>query len=277
VADGVIEDPAACRLDPAPLLCKGAETDACLTAPQLAALRKLYDGLRDGRGRLVYPGYSPGGEAGQGGWGPWITGAAPEKSLLYAFGTNFFKYMVFGDPAWDFRTFKFDPDFQTAVKKTSAILDATNPDLSRFAARGGKLILYHGWCDAAIPGQAVIDYYQSVQKKMGAAKTAGFVRLFMAPGVQHCGGGDAPNNFGQGSVAKGDPASNISAALERWVEQGAAPESIIATLAKSAANTVVRTRPLCAWPQTAQYKGSGSTDDAANFTCAAPSRRGRAN
>ena len=260
VGDGVIENPGACRFDPAVLLCKGAETNACLTAPQVDAVREIYAGLKDEKGRQVYPGYAMSGEAENGGWGAWITGPGREQSALYLFSTNFFKYMVYNDANWDYKTFDVKKDLP-AARKVAVHLSATNPDLRKFAARGGKLILYHGWCDAAIPGQAVIDYYNSVVKKMGAKRTASFVRLFMAPGVQHCGGGAGPNNFGQGGAPKGDPASNIAAALEAWVENGAAPERIVAARKD-------RTRPLCAFPATAKYKGTGSTDDAANFECA---------
>jgi len=260
VGDGVIENPGACRFDPAVLLCKGAETNACLTAPQVDAVREVYAGLKDEKGRQVYPGYAMSGEAENGGWGAWITGPGREQSALYLFSTNFFKYMVYNDADWDYKTFDVKKDLP-AARKVAVHLSATNPDLRKFAARGGKLILYHGWCDAAIPGQAVIDYYNSVVKKMGAKQTASFVRLFMAPGVQHCGGGAGPNNFGQGGAPKGDPASNIAAALEAWVEKGTAPERIVAARKD-------RTRPLCAYPATAKYKGTGSTDDAANFECA---------
>jgi feruloyl esterase len=269
VEDGVIENPASCRFDPGTLACGGAENDKCLTADQVKALRKLYDGYRDAKGKLLYPGYSPGGEAEQGGWGPWITGAAPEKSLLFAFGMGFYRNIVFGDPNWDYRKFT-DADFKTAVAKTASILDATDPDLRRFKARGGKLILYHGWCDAAIPPQAAIDYYESVQKKMGKKAAAEFVRLFMVAGMQHCGGGAGANSFGQMGVAQGDARTNISAALEKWVETGVAPEVIIA-VRKTASGA--RTRPLCAYPKVAKYKGTGSTDEAENFECAAPGKR----
>ena len=151
VKDGVIENPARCDFDPGTLLCKGAESDACLTALQVSTLKKIYGGPRDSKGRSVYPGYSPGGEAESGGWGPWITGTAPEKSLMFAFGTQFFKNMVYDDPAWDFRTFDVDRDMKKADAKMAKILNATNPDLKPFEQRGGKLILYHGWSDAAIP------------------------------------------------------------------------------------------------------------------------------
>ncbi len=273
VADRLLENPARCRFDPAPLLCKGPESDGCLTPPQMEALKKLYDGLRNGKGERIFPGYAPGGEAEPGGWGPWITGPAPEKSLLYAFGAGFFRNMVFHDPAWDYRTFRVDRDVKLAVQKTAAALNATDPDLKRFEARGGKLILYHGWSDAAIPAQNTIDYYESVVKKMGAKRVSGFVRLYLVPGMQHCAGGSGPNIFGQLGAARGDPRSNIAAALERWVEQGAAPAEILATKYKSGADPasgVERTRPLCPYPMTAQYKGTGSLDDAANFACAPP-------
>ena len=277
VKDGVIENPAGCRLDPAVLLCQGAESDACLTAPQVKALKTLYDGTRNSKGKLVFPGYAPGGEADPAGWEPWITGKAPEKSLLFAFGTGYFRNMIYSDPAWDYKTSHVDRDLKAAVEKTGRILNATDPDLRRFQARGGKLILYHGWCDAAIPAQNTIDYYQSVLKKMGAKSSAGFVRLYMAPGVQHCAAGAGPSAFGQMGVAQGDAQHNIAAALERWVEEGVAPGEIIAARYKSGMNPasgVERTRPLCAYPMVARYKGTGSTDEAANFECATPAKTG---
>ncbi len=195
--------------DPAPLLCRGPETDACLTAPQLAALRKLYAGARTSDGLQVFPGYPPGGEAAPGAWQLWITGSAPERSLMFAFATQFFKNMVFNDPAWDFRKFNLDRDVRIADRKMAPILNATDPDLTRFKSRGGKLILYHGWCDAAIAAGSTIDYYNSVKAKFGAA-TDSFVRLVMIPGMQHCAG-------------PGDPAPKLGRALESWVENGVAP------------------------------------------------------
>jgi hypothetical protein len=277
IKDSVLEYPPQCRFDPASLLCQGPETDACLTPPQAAALRKIYDGLRNSKGERIFPGYSPGGEAEPGGFGPWITGPAPEKALLYAFGTQFFRNMVYNDPNWDYRTFDVDRDTKAAFDRMGRILNATSPDLRRFQRRGGKLILYHGWCDAAIPAQNMIDYYRSVVEKMGVERTATFLRLYMAPGVQHCGGGAGPNVFGQGGVPQADPRHDMAAALERWVEEGIPPEEIIATRYQKGADAssgVLRTRPLCPYPQVARWKGSGSTDEAANFTCAAPELAG---
>jgi len=272
VKDKVIEDPLRCHFDPSVLLCNGPETDSCLTAPQLTALGKLYAGGRTSHGEQIFPGYAPGGEAEQGGWLPWITGPSPEHSLMFAFGTQFYKNMVFDNPAWDYHKFDPDRDTQTADEKSAPVLNATDPDLTKFRARGGKLILYHGWSDAAIaPGNA-INYYDSVVAKMGAKEAGTFVRLFMVPAMQHCGGGAGPNDFGQFTVG-GDPEHNVNAAVERWVEQGIAPEQIVATKHASDSDqksAVVRTRPLCAYPLVARYKGSGSTDDAANFTCGKP-------
>ena len=270
--DNLIQNPARCHPDPSTLLCAGAETDACLTAPQVAALKKLYAGGRTSDGRQLFPGYAPGGEAEPGGWSVWITGPSPSHSLMYAFGTQFFRNMLYNDPAWDFHSFSADRDTKNADDKLAGALNATSPDLSRFLARGGKLILYHGWSDAAIAPQNTIDYYNSVTAKMGPDKVHSFVRLFMAPGVQHCFSGSGPNMFGQFSPGGGDPDHDVDAALEQWVEEGVAPETIIATKHAgdlNPASKVVRTRPLCAYPLTAHYKGTGSVDDAANFTCAA--------
>jgi feruloyl esterase len=265
VADGVIENPAACRFDPSSLLCAAAESDACFTAPQLAALRAVYAGTRDARGKSIAPGYPMGGEAEPGAWGPWITGNAPEQSAMFLFGANFFKFMVYNDSDWDYRQSDPARNLASARRSVSAHLDAENPDLSRFLARGGKLILYHGWSDAAIPAPFVIEYYQAVRKKLGVKKTAASVRLFLVPGMQHCGAGSGANSFGQGGVAQGDPASNISAALERWVEHGIAPERITASRAQ--AGKITKTRPLCAYPLTAVYDGHGDPNSETSFAC----------
>ena len=271
VKDGVIDNPSQCHFDPSVLLCKGAESDACLTSPQLATLKKIYSGPLDSKGRQVFPGYSVGGEPGQNGWGGWITGARPGASLQSGFGTNFFKYMVYEDPNWDVKSFSVDHDMKVADDKVAQVLNATDSNLKRFKDRGGKLIIYHGWSDAAIPPQNAIDYYKSVVGKMGAKQTDAFVRLYMVPGMQHCGGGPGPNVFGQTSPVDSDPQHDINRAVEHWVEDGVAPAQIIATKYKglNPSTGVERTRPLCPYPQVAQYKGTGSTDDAANFTCVA--------
>lgn len=270
VKDGVIENPMACQFDPSPLLCKDVESDSCLTVAQLTALKAIYRGLTSDEGKQMFPGLSPGGEAEPGGWAAWITGDAPEKSLMYAFSTQFFKNMVYSDPDWQFRSFDPDRDVKAADERMARDLNSTNPDLSAFQKRGGKLILYHGWADAAIPAVNAIHYYDSVISKMGAGNAGGFVRLYMVPGMEHCGGGAGPNGFGQAGTPNGDRLHSIDAALEAWVEQGTAPDQLIATKYKVAADPksgVLRTHPLCPWPEVAKYKGSGSTDDAASFAC----------
>jgi hypothetical protein len=271
VKDGVIDDPTKCHFDPATLLCHGAESDACLTAAQVGALKKIYDGPRNSKGEQLFPGYLPGGEAGQGGWSRWITGphAAQED---YAKG--FFRSMVFNDAAWDFRTFQWDRDMKVTDDKWARGFNATDPNLKAFKDHGGKLMLYHGWSDTAISPVNAVNYYTSVTAKMGPKQTAEFVQLYMVPGMQHCAGGPGPNSFGTNpSPLPSDPQHSLALALDRWVDKGVAPEQIVATKYKTGANPesgIVRTRPLCPYPQVARYKGSGSTDDAANFTCAVP-------
>ena len=273
VTDGLIGDPARCRFDPSTMLCKGPDSAACLTQPQVAALKKLYSGPRNAKGESTFPGHMPGGESGPAGWPLWVTGPAPARSLGYGFGSQFFANMVFANPAWDYRAFQVDRDTKAGDDKMARILNATDPDLSRFRQRGGKLILYHGWSDAAISPLNTIDYFNSVEKKLGARQTDSFVRLFMAPGLQHCTEGPGPNSFGQAAAPQGDPGANINRAVERWVEDGVAPDRIVATKFRSGSNAssgVARTRPLCPYPRVAQYMGTGSIDDAASFVCAAP-------
>lgn len=272
VKDGVIDNPAQCHFEPSTMLCKEADSDACLTAPQVATLKKLYSGPLNGKGQPVFFGHAPGGESGGGGWSAWINGPAPGKSAGYMFGTQFFTNIVYEKSTWDYHSFNVDRDMKAADEKAAKVLNATDTDLKAFKARGGKLILFHGWSDAAIPPANAIDYYQKVVGKMGAKDAEQFVRLFMVPGMQHCGGGPGPNSFGGATAPAGDAEHDLSAALERWVEGSVAPTQIVATKYKTAnpASGVERTRPLCPYPQVARWKGTGSTDDAANFTCVKP-------
>jgi feruloyl esterase len=252
VKDGVLEDPSQCRFDPSKLNCSGTETDRCLVDPQVATLKKLYDGPRNAKGVQVAPGYTPEAEADPQGWALWITGKQAGQGLITVFGTQFFQNMVYGDRSWDFHTFNWDRDVKVADEKMAQILNATNPDLTQFKKRGGRLIIYHGWDDAAIPAQFAIDYYRSVVSKMGKEKADEFVRLFMVPGMQHCAGGVGCNSFGQFSIIQGDPEHDINAALERWVEKGIAPNKIIAAKLRAddkPAGEVVRTHLLCPYPQ----------------------------
>jgi hypothetical protein len=273
VKDGIISDPARCHFDPSVLLCKGNDSRECLTAPQLSALKKLYSGAQDSHGKQIFPGYVPGAEDGPNGWAPWITGNGPGKASGPVYAENYFRYMVFQDPAWNPLSADVDAAEATADKKTAAILNAADPDLGRFKARGGKLILYHGWNDPAISPLNTINYYNSVVARMGAGNVDAFVRLYMVPGMQHCFPGPGPNWFGQTGhpTAKGK-AYGVFDALEEWVEKGAAPGDIIATkfVDDDPAKGVQITRPLCPYPQIAKFNRTGDTNDAANFTCQAP-------
>ncbi|HLW79873.1 MAG TPA: tannase/feruloyl esterase family alpha/beta hydrolase, partial [Terriglobia bacterium] len=271
VTDGIVSDPMHCRFQPTTLLCHGAESDACLTPKQAATLMKLYEGPNDPHGHKVFPGYVPGGEDGPGGWGLWITGSAPDRSLLSFFGVGYFRNMVYEKADWDPKTFEIGPALDLADAKTGQALNSIEPNLAPFQSRGGKLIVYHGWADAAIAAPNSINYYNSVVAKMGPAATDSFARLFMAPGLQHCGGGPGPNSFGQfGASVPNDPDHSIYLALEQWVEKGRAPAKVIATkfVDDSPAKGVKMTRPLCPYPEAAFYKGTGDVNDAANFVCA---------
>jgi feruloyl esterase len=248
------------------LHCEGAESNACLTGPQLAALTAIYGGMRKASGQSLFPGLSPGGEAEPGGWGAWVTGDAPEQSQMYFYGTQFFRNMVYNDPKWSFHAFDPDRSVGAADDKLAAILNATNPDLTAFRKRGGRLILYHGWADPAIPALSTVDFF----KRLAAAgPVAEFARLYMAPGMEHCGGGAGPNIFGQAGVPHADARHDIDAALEAWVEAGTAPDAVIATKSDRAGK-VVMTRPLCPWPAVAKWDGHGNIDDAASFSCTKP-------
>jgi feruloyl esterase len=273
VRDGILNDPRQCKFDPATLLCKeGQSSDQCLTQPQVTALKKLYAGPVDSSGHRVLFGFLPGGMDGQGGWPIWMFGPLPGQSLQFMFGTGYFANMVYEKADWDFKSLNLDRDLKLAKDKTAAALDAVNPDLSQFKARGGKLIVYHGWDDAAIPPESTIEYYQSVVDKMGARAAEEFLRLYMVPGMQHCAGGAGTDSFGQhGNVLPADPAQNVHTALELWVEKGIAPGTIIASKYEEAngERKLLMTRPLCAYPQFSKYKGSGDVNDARNFVCEA--------
>jgi Tannase and feruloyl esterase len=276
VKDGILNDPRQCQFNPETLLCQGPDSPGCLTGPQVAALKKIYSGPSNHRDKKVFPGFLPGAELGPGGWGLWITGPSPEKSLGFAFGTQFFSNMVFDNASWDFRKLNFDADMVLTDQRMGPILNATDPNLAKFSAHGGKLMLYHGWNDAAIPALNSIDYYRNVVLRMGLRKADRFVRLYMVPGMQHCGGGPGPDSFGVDPSENADPEHSMFSALERWVEHDKAPKSIIASKhagPSEPASGAEMTRPLCPYPEEAKYKGSGNTNDAANFVCTtAPNR-----
>src|SRR6202165_589465 len=276
VKDGVLSDPRSCHFDPATMACKSGDSDSCLTPKQAEALKKVYDGPREPSGKQFFPGFEPGGEVGPGGWTTWITGPAPGKDWQTVFAEGFFKNMITASNPLDLRAVKIQDAIKLADDQQARNFNADNPDLAAFAKHGGKLIIYHGWSDAALPPMATIQYLESVEKVLGKKSAESFVRLYMAPGVQHCAGGPGPDSFGQlGRASAHDPEHDVRLALEAWVEKGAAPDKIIAAKManeESGPLHATMTRPLCPYPQIAKYKGSGDDKDAANFNCAAPTR-----
>ena len=260
LADGLVDNPRRCGFDPATLTCPGGiDAPDCLTPGQVETLKKVYAGPVNSAGQRLHPGFPPGAEDGANGWGDWISGpssipGAPVLSapFQFTFEDQFMRFFIFSNPAYDSMTFDFDRDVGR-VNATTDLFDATNPDLSAFRAAGGKLIMWHGQADHALTVDRTIQYYDDVAKTMGNKNTiASFFRLFLAPGMHHCGGGSGLNSF------------DALTPLENWVEGGMTPDAILAT---HVGPGVARTRPLCSYPHVAVYDGSGDSDDAANFTC----------
>ncbi|HTC87962.1 MAG TPA: tannase/feruloyl esterase family alpha/beta hydrolase [Bryobacteraceae bacterium] len=248
VKDGVLEDPRRCHFDPQALECKGpgqgGDSPTCLTPAQVAVARKIYAGP----GASIFPGLERGSELG------WATLSGPKPMALAA---ETYQYLVFKDPSWDY--LKFDPvrDIATADKVAGPTMNSTDPNLKPFFSHGGKLLMYHGWADPGIAPENSVNYFTSVEDAMGGRlKASNSIRLFMVPGMGHCRGGDGTDDFDKIGT------------LATWVESNKAPDHIPA--AHKTKGAIDRTRPLCPYPQTAHYRGSGSTDEAANFVCAAP-------
>ncbi len=249
VKDGIIENPIACKFDPGEVQCKGRDETKCLTASQVQTARMLYAPGVNPKTKRELGALAPGSELGWTDLG-WSAGA---RSL----GLDHFRFVVHQDPDFTLQKFSFASDLVRAEEIDHGTINAVDPNLKQFFDRGGKLLLYHGWTDPQISPYASVHYYQSVIKALSHERDLdGSLRLFMVPGMNHCWGGEGTDRF--------DPL----AALEDWVEKGKAPDSIIA--AHLSNGKTDRTHPLCPYPRTAQYKGSGSTDDAANFACKAP-------
>jgi len=247
--DGLIDEPTRCHFDFKSLQCANQDSSTCLTAPQADLARLTTNpAVHSKTGELIFPGLALGSELGLANK---IGGPEPN-----ALGTDQFKYIVFKDPDWDWRTFELESAGALADQIDNGTTNAIDPDLSAFSRRGGKLLLYHGWADQNFSALSTINYYKSVLDKMGSVQTQEWLRLFLAPGMGHCGGGEGPNSF------------DAVAAIERWIENGEAPRQIIASHRTD--GRVDRTRPLCPYPQVAKYKGSGSIDDATNFACVLP-------
>ncbi|RRA50320.1 tannase/feruloyl esterase family alpha/beta hydrolase [Acidipila sp. EB88] len=241
--DGLIEDPESCQVDFKKLQCENADGPNCLTARQVHTAQALTSPVTTATGQILVPRVEPGTELR---WGRLAGG--PEPADLFV---DEFRYVVYKDPEWDWRTFNLARDSARA-HAIDRNVDELNPDLTTFARHGGKLLLYHGWADQQVAPGFTVDFYKAVLDVSAVAGQA-WVRLFMAPGMAHCSGGEGPDTFDALTV------------LERWVEQSEAPKLIIAS--HKTAGKVDRTRPLCPYPEIARYKGTGSIDEASDFTC----------
>lgn len=246
VKDRVIENPRACTFDPKVLECKAGDEATCLTPAQVETARTMYKPVVNSKsGKKIFPGLERGSEAG------WTTFGSAQP---FAIGQQMFQFMVFNNPNWDYKTLNFDSEWAKVEAIEKGNINAMDPNLKPFFARGGKLIHYHGWADQQIPSGSSVDYYESVLQTMGgASKVKENYRMFMVPGMGHCGGGDGPSTF------------DMLTALEQWVEKGKAPDFIPASHVTNGQPD--RTRILCAYPQVATYKGSGDPNDASNFVC----------
>ena len=264
VVDGQLDDPRACRFDPASIACTGADAPTCLTAAQIAVVKKIYSGAVDDRGQHLYPGgQAYGSELAWAGWLiPQNPSGAQTSTTAWRIGNGWVKYLAFENnppTSYTLNDIRFDRATFERVRRLAGLYDAIDPDLSDFKRSGGKLIMWHGWADQAIPATGTVAYYQAVQDRMGGlSATQSFARLFMFPGMYHCGGGTGPSSF------------DLLTGLMNWVEAGDAPTRVVASQVVGGA--VVRTRPVYPYPMVARYDGSGSTDDAANFVPAQPDR-----
>jgi hypothetical protein len=272
IKDDILNDPRQCKFDVASLLCKGKKTDSCLSKAQLAAVKAVYEGPKDEQGNKLFYGFPFGGETSPSGWPRWLTGGLKFQSDLdafqggvdvgdyptpvvpavhYGFGNGIMKYLVYHDPDWSYTNFKFDT-FLKDAKLAANTLNATNPDLSAFRKRGGKLLIFTGWEDAAITALGTIGYYEDV---LAHDKTAANdVRLFMMPGVEHCFGGKGPSWV------------NFLDVMDQWIETGNAPEQMPAYWLDDK-HKPTGSRLLCAYPETAKYDGKGDLRDVSSFSC----------
>jgi feruloyl esterase len=245
VTDGLIEDPTDCHPDFTSLTCKDGDAPDCLTPRQVHTAETIISAPKDSNGKTLFPRLEPGTELR---WGRLAGGPAPADLF-----SDEFRYVVYQDDSWDWKTFDIDRD----PAKAHAIdknVDELNPGLNAFAKHGGRLLLYHGWADQQVaPGSTIAFYQSSSELGGGSEQVSSWMRLFMIPGMGHCSGGEGPDVFDKIGV------------LEQWVEKGEAPSRIVAE--HRTAGKVDRTRPLCPYPQVARYKGAGSIDDAASFSC----------
>ncbi len=250
IKDGVIGDVAHCAFDPAVTLCKSGDGPDCLTAAQVEAAKKIYAGPRNPRtGEEIYSPLYPGSELG---WGQLAGGDVP-----LGIPVEFFKYYVFRDPNWDYkrRPINFDSDVELSNRPEIQPVNAVDPDLRKFFARGGKLLLVDGWADTAVPPKVAINYYTAVIAKVGARAASESMRFFMVPGMGH----------GPGTAGAENVNFDALSLIERWKEKGETPNELVVAHLKDGMET--GTRLVCQYPHVAVYKGSGSPEDAKSYSC----------
>jgi hypothetical protein len=254
--DVMIRDPMTCHFDPGKLQCKAGQTEGCLTAPQVASAKAMYEGHKDAKGKVIFPGYSPGAEALNGSWNAWITGPNQDlnqKAAGPSFSSNAFKYFGFQDPNFDYLKMNMGAQYEGARKKMAAVLDSPDPNLAAFKAHGGKLIQFHGWNDSAIPPRSSILYYEDVRKTMGDID--GFYKLYLIPGMLHCGGGVGPSSV------------DWLAELDGWVNDKKAPGEIVAKSGPGQAAGGPPSQVLCPFPAVARKTGEA-------YACPVPKKKG---
>ncbi len=245
VADGVLENPPACRFDPAVLACKGVEDSSCLTPDQVEGARAFYLSVRDAKtGAVIMPGLEPGAELR---WSV-LGGVDAIGNAVEAF-----KYIVFKDPKWDARRFSLATDLALADQLDGGVLASTETNLAPFFDRGGKLLMYHGWSDPQVPPENSVAYFRKVVERTGAQRAGTSIQLYMVPGMDHCAGGPGTDAFDK------------VAAMEQWIAAGKAPASIVA--AHRLNGVVDKTRPLCPYGQVAKWDGRGDVNQASSFSC----------
>lgn len=273
IEDGILNDPRQCKFDVGTLLCDGEKTDSCLSEEQLAAVRVIYEGPKDSQGQPLYFGFPFGGEGAPGGWSRWLTGglrymeeledfqagvdpgpfeAPVSPNAYYSFGNDIMKYFIYNDPDWSYVGYEYDKLARDGAL-AGETLNSTDPDLSAFRERGGKLLIYNGWSDNAQTSLAFADYHEHILAHDETA--ADDVRLFLMPGVEHCFGGPGPSWV------------NFLDEIDTWVETGKAPDRITAFWLDESMQPS-GSRPVCAYPAVAQYDGEGDTRDASSFSCA---------
>ncbi len=259
IRDDIINDPRRCSVnfDLFPI-CESSRDNDCFTRAQLDAIRTVYEGVTLD-GEEIYPGFPYGAEGQPGGWFPWIVGLPSDTALFentglqYRYGSEVFKYFVFHDSAWDFRTYDFE-NFIEDARFASSFLDATSPDYSEFKEKGGKMIIYHGWNDPALSALSTIQHYEEAIDQ--DPHLPDYLRLFLLPGVLHCAGGPGPD--------KTDWLGHI----QNWVENGEAPERVI--VSKKEGEDTLMSRPIFPYPHVAQYDSKGDPDVPDSFYKASP-------